>query len=330
MTRLLRALLLALFAAPLAALPISAQAEESGEPIYHKFLVTGARTFIFEQDPAKTPGNGKDGERDDMQSGRIVWEYKHNTRDGWVLEDGNILLTMTRTKEEGEFPHGGVVIVDPRQDNKRLFEFHGTQHEVNTSQLLEDGNILLVEAGLKPRILEVDREGNIVAEVPLECQLKDIHMQSRMTRKLPSGNYLVPQLHDKVVREYTPEGKIVWEVPTPHWAFTAIRLENGNTLINCTYGNITIEVDPEGKTVWQVTNDDLPGDPIKDACGGQRLPNGHTVISSYGIGEKGTKLTELTRDKQIVWQFITPAPHGFHHIQILETNGKPVEGKPLR
>src|SRR5690606_8619417 len=122
-------------------------AAESEGPITHKFLVTGARTFIFEQDPAKTPGKNDDGQRDDMQSGKIVWEYKHNTRDGWVLEDGNILLTMTKTKPDGEFPHGGVVIVDPRDQNKRLFEFHGTQHEVNTSQLLENGNIMLVEAG---------------------------------------------------------------------------------------------------------------------------------------------------------------------------------------
>lgn len=298
--------------------------------ITHKFLVTGHNTFIFEQDPAKTPGVGEDGKRDDMKSGKIVWRYKHNTRDGWVLDDGNILLTMTRTKPDGEFPHGGVVIIDPRQKNKRLFEYHGTQDEVNTSQLLENGNIMLVEAGQKPRILEVNRAGEVVSETPIECQTKNTHMQSRMTRKLPNGNYLVPQLFDKVVREYTPEGKIVWEVPTPHWAFTAIRMPSGNTMIDCTYGDISIEVDPKGKTVWQVTNEDLPGKPIKDSCGGQALPNGNKVLSSYGIGEGGTKLTELTPEKKIVWQFITPAKYGFHHIQILETNGKKVEGKPLR
>ena len=45
-----------------------------------------------------------------------------------------------------------------------------------------------------------------------------------MARKLPNGHYLVPQLLDKVVREYTPDGKVVWEAKTPDMPFTAIRL----------------------------------------------------------------------------------------------------------
>jgi hypothetical protein len=63
----------------------------------------------------------------------------------------------------------------------------------------------------------------------------------------------------KVVCEYSPQGKVVWEVKTPNMPFTVIRLDNGNTLIGCTLGHLVIEVDKEGKTVWQVTNDDLPG-----------------------------------------------------------------------
>ena len=80
-----------------------------------------------------------------------------------------------------------------------------------------------------------------------------------MTRKLPNGNYLVPQLLDKVVREYTPSGEIRWEVKTPDMPFTAIRLPNGNTLIGCTRGNLILEVDKKRKPVWRLTNDDLPG-----------------------------------------------------------------------
>jgi outer membrane protein assembly factor BamB len=151
-----------------------------------------------------------------------------------------------------------------------------------------------------------------------------------MSRKLANGNYLVPQLLDRVVREYTPTGEIVWEAKTPDMAFTAIRLPDGNTLIGCTLGNLVIEVDPAGKTVWQVTNDDLPGRPINDACGVQRLPNGHTVITSHHAKSDDVKLTEVNRDKAIVWQLRDPGKPGIHHFQILETNGKPLEGKPLK
>ena len=109
-------------------------------------------------------------------------------------------------------------------------------------------------------------------DVPLQAQTKDHHLQTRMARKLANGDYLVPQLLDRVVREYTPEGKIVWEVKTPNMPFTAIRLDNGNTLIDCTLGNLSIEVNKEGKTVWQLSNDDLPEKWINDACGAQRCP----------------------------------------------------------
>lgn len=275
--------------------------------ITHSFLATGADTRIV------------------SDAGEVIWRYPRNTRDGWVLPSGNLLLTISK---DNDYPGGGVVEVT--RDGKVLFEYKGTQSEVNTSQALPNGNILLTEAGAKPRILEVDRAGKIVVDVPISCQLTNHHMQSRMTRKLRNGNYLVPQLFDKVVREYNSEGKIVWEVKTPNWPFTAIRLPNGNTLINCTYGHLSLEVDRKGNTVWQLSNADLPEAFIKDACGGQRLPNGNTVITSYGVGAKGMKLLEVTRDKKLVWTYTDSKPGGIHHFQILDTNGKPIKGDPLR
>ena len=129
---------------------------------------------------------------------------------------------------------------------------------------------------------------------------------------------------DRVVREYTPAGKVVWEVKTPHMPFTAIRLPDGNTLIGCTLGNLVIEVDKDAKEVWRLTNDDLTGKPINDACGVQRLPNGNTVITSHHATANQVKLLEVTRDKQIVWTYTDTRKSGIHHFQILETDGKPL------
>ncbi len=282
----------------------SVQAETA---ITHSFLATGNETYIMS-------GEGK-----------VVWSYPANTRDGWVLPNGNLLLAVSKNKT---YPSGAAV--ELTRENKVVFEFKGSGDEVNTVQALANGNILLTESGPKPRLLEVTREGKIAVEFPISCQLTNFHMQSRMARKLPNGNYLIPQLFDKVVREYDAHGKIVWEVATPNWPFTAIRLENGNTVIDCTYGNTVIEVDAAGKTVWQLSNSDLPQPLIKDACGGQRLPNGNTVITSYGNREKGVKLFEVTRDKKLVWTYEDDKKHGIHELQILDTNGKPVEGLPLR
>jgi len=277
------------------------------EPIKHAFFAAGNETFIVDE------------------TDKVTWKYPHSSRDGWVLDTGNVLLALTRNNT---YPGGAVVEVD--KDGKVMFEFKGSQAEVNTVQPLGDGRLLLTEAGDKPRILEVNREGKVLVEVPLQAQTKDHHLQTRMTRKLPNGNYLVPQLLDRVVREYDPKGKVVWEVKTPNMPFTAIRLPDGNTLIGCTLGNLVIEVDKDGKEVWRVTNDDLPGKPINDACGVQRLSNGNTVITSHHATAGQVKLTEVTREKKIAWTYTDNRPSGIHHFQILDAKGKPEAMNPLR
>lgn len=279
----------------------------AADPITHSLLITGAETAIRAGD------------------GTVTWKYPHNTRDGWVLPNGNVLLTLSKSKA---YPSGGVIEVT--KDGKIVFEYKGSQAEVNTAQLVADDRVMLTEAGPKPRLIEVTKDGKVVVDVPLTAQTKDLHMQSRMARKLPNGNYLVPQLLDRVVREYTPAGKVAWEVATPHMPFTAIRLPDGNTLIACTHGNLVVEVDKDGKEVWRLSNDDLPGKPLADCCGAQRLPNGNTVVTCYAAKGDNPRVIEVTRDKKIVWEYRNAKAPGVHHFQVLDTNGSPVAGPPLR
>jgi hypothetical protein len=292
-----------LFAIPI--LFISVVRADDPAKITHSFLATGGETYLQDSE------------------GKVTWSFPKSTRDGWVLPNGNLLLAVSKSNDGGS-------VVEVTREGKIVFEFKGTQAEINTVQPLPNGHILLTEAGDNPRLLEVTREGKIAVEVSIQAQRKDHHLQTRMARKIANGNYLVPQLLDKVVREYQADGKIVWEVATPNWPFTAIRLDNGNTLINCTIGNMTIEVDKDGKTVWQVSNDDFPVKPFDDACGAQRLPNGNTVITAYHAKPGKTKLFEVTREKQIVWTYTDQRGAGIHHFQILDTNGKEIAGRPLR
>ena len=91
-----------------------------------------------------------------------------------------ILLVLSKSKSH---PGGGVVEV--QKDGKVIFEYKGTQSEVNTAQAIDSDRILISEAGDKPRLLEIDRSGRICVEIPLKAQTKDHHLQTRMARKLP-------------------------------------------------------------------------------------------------------------------------------------------------
>ena len=261
------------------------------------------------------------------ESGEEIWDSgKASARDGYVLDNGNILICWA--DQVREF------------DAKKEVVFHYTRAkesmELGTAVRLENGNTMITESGTKPKIIEVNSEGKVVKSIPLKPETVNVHMQTRMARKLKNGNYLVPHLLAFAIKEYNSEGEILNTFNTDFkgfggreaktWPFTAIRLENGNTVATLTNGNRVIELDAQGKIVWMLENSDFKEDPLVDPCGAQRLPNGNTVIASYGAKE-GIKLLEVNRDKKIVWSY---SGHNAHHFQILTTNGIPLKGTPLK
>ncbi len=259
------------------------------------------------------------------EDGQTEWQLNLPASDGWVLKSGNILAAIYPCEK---FPKGGVCEI-VRESKEFVWEYQGQQKEISTVQQIGDNKYLVAELGDSPRAIVINREGNVLSEMAFDCQKKNAHMQTRMLRLLPNGNYIAPHLLDFAVKEYEPAtGKVVKMFPTDDrgrekrdWPFTAIRLENGNTVIGCTNGNRVIEIDAEGKIVWSVDNTDLGESLIDDACGIQRLPNGNTVIASYHANGDKVKLTEVNRDKKVVWRF-DGLESGIHHFQILTTNGE--------
>lgn len=303
-------LLLVLFASPL-------YSDDRKGEIRHSFLGLGkgARSSIIAED------------------GTVSWKIDLPASDGWVLPNGNVLLAVYPCQK---YPRGGVAEIE-RASNRTVFSYQGQQREISTVQLLPDGNFLVAELGPEPRARTINRKGEILHDMPLSCQKGNAHMQTRMLRRLPNGNYIAPHLLDFAVKEYNREtGAVLKTFPTDDrgrekrdWPFTAIRLADGNTLIGCTNGNRVIEVDSQGEIVWKVDNEDLGKELLDDACGVQRLPNGNTVITSYHASGNRVKLTEVTRDKKVVWTY-SGGKHGFHHFQVLTTNGKPLKDNTMK
>ena len=148
-------------------------------------------------------------------------------------------------------------------------------------------------------------------------------------RKLDNGNYLVCHSGAHIVREYTPKGKIVFEVEVDNVAFSALRLKNGNTLVS-SLDNIT-EFDPKGKAVWNFANTDIDDLNIGFMCGMQVLPNGNYAIGVYGAYKKDKKsgktgqvgLMEITRDKKLAWYYSNPkADKSMMSVQLLDAKGR--------
>ncbi|AMV21616.1 hypothetical protein [Planctomyces sp. SH-PL14] len=282
------------------------------EEIRHSLFIAGPNfTGILDEEGQETWNAGRTG-----------------ARDGFVLPSGNVLIAWTNE-----------VIEYAAADKSVAFRYplSPENSEIGTVERLDNGNTLVTELGKKPRLREIDPAGKVAVEFPLLPESDNAHMQTRMARKLAGGTYLVPHLLAFKVKEYSAEGKVLREFATDkeelggrtaeNWPFTAIRLEGGRTLVNLTHGNKTVELDADGKVVWKISNEDFAEKPFVDPCGGQRLPNGNTVIASYGA-QKGIKVFEVTPEKKLVWSY--SGPFRAHELQVLTTNGKRVPGKPLK
>lgn len=280
--------------------------QSSTSGIKHSFIVFGKTTAIFNE------------------YSQATWVGPRGTRDGEVLANGNVLVSTHAIARE--YKKGTYEVVWSYKLDKR-------NSELGTVNRLENGNTLVVERGPIPRILEVDSNGRIVVEVPLQPETVNAHMQTRMARKLPNGNYLVPHLLAFKVKEYTPSGKVVNVLRTDqaqfggreakNWPFTAIRLESGNTLVSLTNGNKIAEFAPDGTVAWYSDNSDVDGR-FQDPCGAQRLPNGNTIICAYGQNDPSkAKVFEITPEKEVVWEFFHPEIKA-HEIQILTRNLAPL------
>lgn len=261
-------------------------------------------------------GNGKLAIVD--AKGNVEWEMPWGgIHDIHVLASGRILVQQGAAK---------VVEIDPTT-KKVVWSYDsaarngnaGQRVEVHAFQPLEDGRMLIAESG-PARLIEIDRDGNLLHTVPLTVRKPNAHHDTRLVRKLASGNYLVCHEADGAVREYDKTGKVVWEYDVPlfdmapkgghgpeAWGnqlFGAVRLENGNTLIATGNGHGVLEVTADKQIVWRLTQQELPGIVLAWVTTLEVLPNGRYVIGNCHAGPGQPLLVEIEpKTKHVMWRF---------------------------
>jgi len=278
----------------------SQQKSESG--IKHSFVISGPKTMEINEE------------------GKVVWEYRENSRDISKLHNGNYLITYASK------------VVEVTPDKKEIWSYVSvTNPELMSAQRLPNGRTLVTELGEQPRLVEADERGFLKDLIPIYPESYNIHMQSRMGRKLPNGRYLVPHRISPFVKEYNKNGKTLrtFRVDIPelggksakNGTFAAIRMKDGSTLVTLASGNRMVRFDKKGKVAWQLTNEEMDGQ-LNDVCGLQVLQNGNYLVSCYGNqAEDGIKMMEITPEKEVVWTYQNPEVRYVHNFQVLSTNG---------
>ena len=177
--------------------------------------------------------------------------------------------------------------------------------QCHSCQPLADGRVLIAECGLS-RLVEVGRTGEVVRQLKIASQAKNMSHQFRGVRRTADGHTWVCLMDEKKIVEVGTDGTLLREIPVDGFPHAAVKLPNGHLLVTLGQAGKVIELDEKLNVVWEIGAAELPGNPLRLPAGCQRLPNGNTIICNYlggGFMGKQPQAFEVTRDKRVVWEF---------------------------
>jgi outer membrane protein assembly factor BamB len=179
------------------------------------------------------------------------------------LENGNTLVACygsTTSFGPGTTSQGNVLEFDPKGEIKWRFQFAGM---ITHAERLENGNTLVSVFRTHP-----------TRRLP--------------TTRRPSGlSGRVSATVGKVL-EVDPSRKVVRQIRSAQYPWSATRLANGNTLIVDLNRSQVVEVDRNDRIVWSKIV-------LSNSRTAQRLSNGNTLVTHYN------GVTEFDTDGKLVW-----------------------------
>jgi len=147
------------------------------------------------------------------------------------------------------------------------------------------------------KVLKITEDGKVLWEAD--------NNNGHDVQLLKNGNVLVNC--PPTVREYSPDGKVVWELGKEVVAGpeSAQRLENGHTVVADNSRHRVVEVDENKKIVWSydVPNSNERKSPTMRQV--RRIENGNTLICASTLD----KVIEVSPEGKTLWEYALPFPY---------------------
>jgi hypothetical protein len=208
--------------------------------------------------------------------------------------------------------------------------------DIYDSEKACNGTTLLTEVydPQKPRVIEVDMQGNIVWEYILPDNLKQ-YTQPGFDAELLSNGHILIVLPRKGIREIDRSGNILWKHDDEKISHDADRLSNGDTIYVFGGGDKkgdpqVKEVDSNGDLVWSwYAKEEFDVDPYADIDDQgwthinavTRLQNGNTLASLRNFGLTVIIGTDGSVLRTYDWTYISGATNPDPHEPEVESEG---------
>ncbi|MFT5125119.1 MAG: hypothetical protein ACI9QL_003317 [Candidatus Omnitrophota bacterium] len=213
------------------------------------------------------------------------WQKRIDDPQAWVQPDDFPPLFLHKPLLLARGYSGGVIELDPSGQVIWDYNIRGAWN----AERMQNGNTLIASYSER-RVVEVTSGGEEVWE------FKTPNLNAR---PLKNGNVLIACYSDNRVAEVRKsDDEVVWEYQTPGRAHDAIMLGNGNVLMCWEKG--VREVNRAGEIAWEW----LGGGDRSRFYSVQRLPDGNTLVSDYGM----SRVVEITEHHDVTWQMEVPRP----------------------
>lgn len=238
----------------------------------------------------------------DKQTGNVEWEHVlgegEDCNDVELTREKNILYAYT----------SGARLITPSQQIVWDYKVKAKEEELFTATQLPDGGYLLAICGHPARIVELDKEGNLLKEVRFETGIEQVHNQFRQLEKTPRGTYLVPLFATGQLIEIDANGKTLKQLQIGGTLFSVKQLKSNRLLVACGDGHKWVEVDTRTwQVVRSVASDDIQGASLLFVAELYRYRNGRTLICNWNGHSKDKsqpKLIEVDRKNRVKWKLI--------------------------
>lgn len=229
-----------------------------------------------------------------FRDGRIIWEHEAPlSNDLQLLENGHLLFTT------------GTGVLELDADGNEVLRYDAPCH-VFACQRLPGGRTFVGECE-SGRLLELDLHGRIVKQtVILPKGVKDGGMAfMRNARKLDDGHWLVAHYGDQKLTEYDARGRVVRSLRLPGGPHSVQRLPDGHTLVSLADRDKNpriVELDEDWNIVWTLSNEDLPGAPLRFCSGFQYIEGQGLYLTNWQGHQRGITQPHallVGRDKRI-------------------------------
>lgn len=256
-------------------------------------------------------------------AGQVIWQQPAQlTHDVWMLTNGNVLFA------------DGATVTEVTPEHKTVFQYKPAEQKGGgafSCQRLANGRTLVGENSTG-RVLELDAAGQVLFTLQTTPSTLGEHHNMRMVRKLDNGNYLVCHSGLRRVKEYAPDGRVVWEVQVAGGvAFAALRTPKGTTFVT-SLDQVT-EYDAKGEKVWEFACRELPELKLQNLTGMHLLANGNLILGCYRAYQDGAGcgLIEISREKKAVWRYSNPGGDStMMAVEMLTPQGQALAGPCLR